>query len=95
MLQSLLIDRFKLSTHRQTKEMSAYQLVVAKNGPKLQKTDRDCDASVTACHGFSGNPTRLSGSGMDIYDLALTLSSYSDRPVIDRTDVQGLFDIKL
>ena len=28
-------------------------------------------------------------------DLALVLSSFSDRPVIDRTGVQGLFDIKL
>jgi uncharacterized protein (TIGR03435 family) len=95
MLQTLLADRFKLSIRRATKEMPAYQLVVAKNGAKLEKSDRDCDASVTACHGFSGNPTRLSGSGVDMYDLALILSSYSDRPVIDRTGIQGLFDIKL
>jgi uncharacterized protein (TIGR03435 family) len=95
MLQTLLADRFKLSIRRATKEMPAYQLVVAKNGAKLQKSDRDCDASVTACHGFSGNPTRLSGSSVDMYDLALSLSSYSDRPVIDRTRIQGLFDIKL
>ena len=95
MLQTLLAERFKLSIRRETKEMPAYQLVVAKSGAKLQKTDRDCDASATACHGFSGNPTRLSGSGVDMYDLALTLSSYSDRPVIDRTGIQGLFDIKM
>ena len=30
-----------------------------------------------------------------MYDLALILSSYSDRPVIDRTGIQGLFDLKL
>jgi len=95
MLQALLADRFKLSIRRETKEVPAYQLVVAKNGAKLQKSDRDCDTSITACHGFSGNPTRLSGSGVDMYDLALTLSSYSDRPVIDRTGIQGLFDLKL
>ena len=95
MLQTLLADRFKLSVRRATKEMPAYQLVVAKKGAKLQQSDRDCAASVTACHGFSGNPTRLSGSGVDMYDLALTLSSYSDRPVIDRTGIQGLFDLKL
>jgi uncharacterized protein (TIGR03435 family) len=95
MLQALLADRFKLSIRRETKEMPAYQLLVAKNGARLQKSDRDCDASVTACHGFSGNPTRLSGSGVDMYDLALILSSYSDRPVIDRSGIQGLFDLKL
>jgi bla regulator protein blaR1 len=95
MLQALLADRFKLSIRRETEEMPAYQLVVAKNGAKLQKSDADCDASVTACHGFSGNPTRLSGSGVDTYDLALILSNYSDRPVIDPTGIQGLFDLKL
>jgi len=36
MLQNLLADRFKLTLHRQTKEMGIYALVVAKNGPKLQ-----------------------------------------------------------
>jgi uncharacterized protein (TIGR03435 family) len=95
MLRTLLADRFKLSIRRQTKEMAAYQLLIAKNGPKLRKTDRDCDASVAACHAFSGNPTRLSGDGIDIYDLALTLTSFLDRPVVDQTGIQGLFDIKL
>jgi uncharacterized protein (TIGR03435 family) len=95
MLRTLLADRFKLSIRRQTKEMASYQLLVAKNGPKLQETDRDCEASVSACHAFSGNPTRLSGNGMDMYDLALTLASFLDRPVVDQTGIQGLFDIKL
>jgi uncharacterized protein (TIGR03435 family) len=95
MLQTLLADRFKLSIRRETKEMPTYQLVVAKNGAKLQKTDADCDVSYTTCHGFSGGPWHLSGSGVDMYDLALILSSYSDRPVIDRTGIEGLFDLKL
>jgi bla regulator protein blaR1 len=95
MLRTLLADRFKLSVRTETKEMPAYQLVVTKSGTKLQKSEVDCDASATACHGFSGNPARLSGLGVDMYDLALILSVYSDRPVIDRTAIQGVFDIKL
>jgi uncharacterized protein (TIGR03435 family) len=34
MLQAFLIERFKLSLHRETKEVPAFALVVAKNGPK-------------------------------------------------------------
>jgi uncharacterized protein (TIGR03435 family) len=35
MVQALLIDRFKLKLHRETKELPVYALVVGKSGPKL------------------------------------------------------------
>src|SRR5438874_4890438 len=37
MLQSLLIDRFKMVVHRVTKDVDGYALAVAKNGSKLQE----------------------------------------------------------
>jgi uncharacterized protein (TIGR03435 family) len=36
MTQNLLLDRFGMKVHRQTKEMPIYALVVAKGGPKLK-----------------------------------------------------------
>lgn len=41
MLQNLLKDRFKLTVHNDKKEMQAYELTVAKNGPKLQTSPVD------------------------------------------------------
>jgi uncharacterized protein (TIGR03435 family) len=38
MLQNLLIERFKMVIHRETKELPMYSLVVAKNGPKLKES---------------------------------------------------------
>lgn len=38
MLQALLADRFKLTLHREDRELPVYNLVIAKNGPKLQET---------------------------------------------------------
>jgi len=38
MLQNLLAERFKLTLHRETKELPLYALVVAKNGPKLKES---------------------------------------------------------
>jgi uncharacterized protein (TIGR03435 family) len=35
MNQALLADRFKLKAHYETREMPVYQLIVAKDGPKL------------------------------------------------------------
>ena len=49
MLRNLLIERFKLSAHMETREYSGYQLVVGKGGPKLavspgeDKPDADPD----------------------------------------------------
>ena len=38
MLRNLIIDRFKLTFHIETKEISGYSLVVAKNGPKMKES---------------------------------------------------------
>jgi uncharacterized protein (TIGR03435 family) len=35
MLQDLLIDRFKLAVHRETRQMSLYELTVGPDGPKF------------------------------------------------------------
>src|SRR5262249_3907762 len=36
MIQALLIDRFGLGFHRETKMRAGFALVIAKNGPKIQ-----------------------------------------------------------
>lgn len=41
MLQNLLVERFKLVAHRETKEVPGYSLVVAKSGPKLKESTGD------------------------------------------------------
>jgi len=39
MVQSLLEDRFKLTLHREPKELQVLALIVGKNGPKLKKSE--------------------------------------------------------
>ena len=41
MVQNLLVDRFKLTTHRETKQVSGYALEVGKSGPKLTQSGKD------------------------------------------------------
>ncbi len=38
MLQNLLAERFKLTIHRETKDLPMYTLVVGKNGPKMKES---------------------------------------------------------
>jgi uncharacterized protein (TIGR03435 family) len=39
MVQSLLADRFRMTFHREKKELPVYALIVAKDGPKLTEAD--------------------------------------------------------
>jgi uncharacterized protein (TIGR03435 family) len=39
MLRELLVERFHLAAHRETKEMPIYVLLLGKNGPKLREAD--------------------------------------------------------
>ena len=41
MMQNLLAERFKLVTHKDSKEVPIYALLVGKNGPKLKESPKD------------------------------------------------------
>jgi uncharacterized protein (TIGR03435 family) len=107
MLQALLADRFKLAIHRETKVMPVYGIIRAKNGPKLEKSkiaEKDCpDGPIgpfappgsVYCHSFAGGQGRgLHGQAVDISDLALAVTNFTDRPVVDKTGIKGLFHIE-
>ncbi len=42
-----------------------------------------------------GGPGRIGGMKVSAFDLAEVLSDYLDRPVLDETGIDGLFDFKL
>jgi len=94
MVQSLLVDRFKLKFHRETKEMPVLALVVGKNGLKLKRTKPEDDAS-RPNRGFQGGKGELTALGADMGSLATRLSAIVGQPVIDRTGLTGKFDFKL
>jgi len=91
MLRRLLEDRFQLKTHRQSKKLPAYALVVDKSGSKLKPHASDA----------AGSPINRSAPGsiafenVPIAGLARMLSGNLGRPVLDRTRLAGNFDFQL
>lgn len=101
MLQTLLADRFKLILRRESKELPIYTVVVAKNGLKLQRAkveEKDCPEGSTSelrCHVINGGMGRgMHGKAVEISDIVSFVENWSDRPVIDKTGIQGLFEVE-
>ncbi len=107
MLQTLLAERFKTVIRRETKELPVYAVVVPKGGPKLQKAavaEKDCNETTTglgnginpaSCHNFSGGQGQgIHGQAVTMSDLASFAATWADHPVIDKTGLQGLFNIQ-
>jgi uncharacterized protein (TIGR03435 family) len=62
MLQNLLIERFRLAVHHESREMPVYELVVAKGGPKLKESG-DAPAEVAP---LTPAPPKLDKDGYPI-----------------------------
>jgi uncharacterized protein (TIGR03435 family) len=92
-LQKLITDRFKLTVHREKKELSVYAIVAGKTGPKLTKSEGDPDGLPTIfLRGLGVMPVR----NATMADLAgLMQAAVLDRPVVDQTGLTGRFDFTL
>jgi uncharacterized protein (TIGR03435 family) len=100
MLQPLLADRFKLSIHRETRELPIYALVVAKNGSKLGKPEEgSCAEALKAskpCASLAEFKNGMVADNISLPTIASTLGRIlGDRPVVDKTGLAGRFDIHL
>ena len=99
MIRRLLADRFSLGVRVENERMSAYALTVSSSGPKLQRsavTAKDCifDSAPEGCHHFVGgfgHPLEANAISMD--DLAHYIENWTDLPVVDRTNLAGLFTV--
>ena len=90
MVQALLADRFKLVHHEETRELPVYALVVAKGGPKLQQAK----SNGTTIDAWNGK-IDVHGGSNTIELLAEELAKRVGRDVLDKTGIEGRFDITL
>ncbi len=139
MLQALIADRFKLTLHREQKDLPVYDLVVAKGGPKLKPSEglkpemlpegipkSMVSKDVPVADGNAPEPPRNSacpppppekaaarpaprpsammiriGDGhlemnnTTLPGLANYLTNVLGRPVLDKTELQGNYDVQL
>jgi uncharacterized protein (TIGR03435 family) len=112
MLQTLIADQFHLRFHRETREMTIYNLVQAKNGVASGKTihespSGDCgkmttpnpaqarSTEPTACGGESVTAGNIVGHRTTLDELATNLAIMVERLVINKTGLEGSYDLTL
>jgi uncharacterized protein (TIGR03435 family) len=104
MMQAMLADRFKLTTHPDTKEEQMYVLVIAKGGTKLKDADPN-DTYATGLKGRDGGPAgggsmsvnngHMVAQGVPIVVLVGNLAGQLHRMVVDKTGLTGKYDFTI
>ena len=100
MLRRLLADRFKLTFHREPKELSIYALTIAKNGPRLKESTVSPEASPEGppplIFVVSPQLIRLPGRSATMAELASVMQRAAlDHPVVDKTGLSKRYDFDL
>jgi uncharacterized protein (TIGR03435 family) len=100
MLRSLLLSRFALSHHYESRESSYYELVLGatRNAPGLvAASDGSCandgeENRRNSLHFASGE---IYATAISVQALAETISRLEGRVVVDRTGLSGRYNVKL
>ncbi|MGI4756769.1 MAG: TIGR03435 family protein [Janthinobacterium lividum] len=95
MLRLLLEERFSLKVHSEKREMKVYTIVAMKSGPKLTATKSSPDALPDQSARTDASQVDLKMTNYSMTDLDRSLKFFLERPVLDRTGLQGKYDMEL
>jgi len=90
MVQNLLTDRFHLTGHHETRDLSVLEIVPAKSGPKLTKSTRPPNGIPSVAYLLG----QLTVANASMVDFAAFLQRFvTDYPVFDQTGITGKYDL--
>lgn len=88
MTQNLIAERFKVTLHREPKEMAVYALVVDKGGHKMKQVEFGRSSTSTS----KGS---IEGVAVPMRNVAEALSRQMSRPVLDMTGLKGFYSFTM
>jgi uncharacterized protein (TIGR03435 family) len=86
MLQTLLVERFQMKVHRETKDMPVYVLLPGKGEAKVKQMTSDEQPTI------AGGPAGTFFHNHPISRFTFMLTRRMDRPVLDQTGLKGRYD---
>jgi uncharacterized protein (TIGR03435 family) len=91
MMQTLLVERFKLACHKETREMPAYIVTVAKGGHKLKPSEGEGEMDVKP----NGGRAAAAFTHVTLAQVTEMISSPLQGVVVDQTGLKGAWDFSL
>jgi uncharacterized protein (TIGR03435 family) len=111
MVWQMLVDRFKLVAHTERREVPVYTMTLAradrKTGSRMRASDPKCaeearnyiptmpTGAAPPCGDYRLSARSLTARGMTMSSLSGLLEGRVGRPVIDRTGLDGAFDLDI
>ncbi len=101
MVQALLLDRFKLSFHREKRQVDGYALVrvrAGELGPSLRPSALDCEqvsATTSRCREGGISANTMKAVGVPLWSVLQVVIGQVGAPVSDETQLTGTYDVEL
>jgi uncharacterized protein (TIGR03435 family) len=103
MFQNMLVERFKIQFHRETRTLPAFVLTVDKGGSKMTVNEEPepFEIPIQGRGGPPPTPPTFNGRRCNMEYLGWWLgqqlngAQQIDRPVVDQTGLKGFYDFKL
>jgi uncharacterized protein (TIGR03435 family) len=93
LVRDLLEDRFHLKFHRESREQTAYALVVARGGPKLKPKAEGAAPAMNTSGGQKSSRLTATATSMEL--LAGYVGNRLGRIVVDKTALTDAYDFTL
>jgi hypothetical protein len=90
-----MADRFKMTFHRETRERPVYELVIAKGGPKLAPSTTGTYGARVGQGGLVLRHAAMTSLVSYLYTPQASMPQPVDRAVVDKTGLEGCFDLTL
>jgi len=91
MTETLLTERFGAKAHRETRKLGALELAIDERGAKFGILGQDPGYNITVRRGRG----QLSAQKLSMRQFVEILGSLVDVPLVDKTGINGVFDMKL
>jgi uncharacterized protein (TIGR03435 family) len=89
MLRALLLERFKMKVHRESRDLPVYVLLPGRGPAKLKTAAADGEPTL------QGSPAGIFFHNQPLSRLTFLLTRRMDRPVLDKTGLTGIYDFTL